>query len=115
MNKYVISAFLFLIHPALVTADYLIVDEFFTLALLYIPPFFALPVIIFCWGLFKYVTSTNNEDQQKRRGKKVMIWCLATLLILIALWVIIGYLQDTMGLEGSVGFTLPPGAPPIPK
>lgn len=69
-----------------------------------IPVLIALALVIFFWGLIKYITKSGSEEGQKE-GRKIMIAGLVVLFIMVSVWGIIRLAQNTLGVGG---------APPIP-
>lgn len=72
-----------------------------------IPIVMGLAVLVFFWGLVKYISSTSDESS-KLDGKNLMIWGMIALFVMVALWGILGWFQDQLGLEGTVVNSAPP-------
>jgi hypothetical protein len=66
-----------------------------------IPLLLALAVLVFFWGLVKYIYSADDEGA-KDSGKTLMIWGMIALFVMVAFWGIIGYVQSSFGISGSV-------------
>ncbi len=75
---------------------------------LLIPLMLAIAVLVFFWGLVKYIASASDEAA-KESGKTLMIWGMIALFVMVAFWGIIGYVQSSIGLSGSVSA----GAAPV--
>lgn len=73
-----------------------------------IPIVMVLAVLVFFWGLVKYIASASDEAA-KEGGKTLMIWGMVALFIMVALWGILGWVQDNLGLTG----TIDPGTAPV--
>ena len=73
-----------------------------------IPAMMALAVLAFFWGLVKYIASASDEAA-KEGGKTLMIWGMIALFIMVALWGILGWVQATLGITG----TLTSGTAPV--
>jgi len=72
---------------------------------------FPLVTIVFIWGLIKYIgfgaiTGEETSAQQKTGGKRLMVFGIVTLFIMISIWGIIFMLSSTFGLTniGIPGF-----------
>lgn len=65
------------------------------------PMFIALAVAVFFWGLIKYIANASDEAA-KEGGKTLMIWGMIAIFIMVALWSILGWVQTTLELTGSV-------------
>lgn len=57
----------------------------------------ALALLVFMWGLVKFIFSQGNETA-KTEGKKVMVWGLIALFVMVSVWGIIGFIQSDLGL-----------------
>jgi uncharacterized membrane protein YidH (DUF202 family) len=66
-----------------------------------IPLLLALAVLVFFWGLVKYIMNASDEAA-KESGKTLMIWGMIALFVMVAFWGIIGYVQSSFGISGSV-------------
>ena len=81
-----------------------------------IPVLLSAAVLVFFWGLVKYIASASDEAA-KESGKTLMIWGMIALFVMVAFWGIIGYVQSSLGLSGSVTTIAPPSlnvVPPTP-
>lgn len=79
-----------------------------------IPVLMSLAVLVFFWGLVKYIASASDEAA-KESGKTLMIWGMIALFVMVAFWGIIGYFQETLGLSGTVTSSAPPSVVvPVP-
>ncbi len=81
----------------------------------FIPVLLALAVLVFFWGLVKFI---NHADDEKavEEGKQLMLWGMIALFVMIALWGILGWIQVELGINvaGSLG-TLPNPPTTIPN
>lgn len=66
-----------------------------------IPLLMTLAVVVFFWGLVKYIASASDEAA-KENGKNLMIWGMIALFVMVAFWGIIGYFQTSLGVTGQV-------------
>ncbi len=66
-----------------------------------IPIMMALAVLVFFWGLVKYIANASDEAA-KESGKTLMIWGMVALFVMVALWGILGWVQAQLGLSGNV-------------
>jgi uncharacterized membrane protein YidH (DUF202 family) len=81
--------------------------DFGALVALLIPIVMGLAVLVFFWGLVKYISSTSDESS-KLDGKNLMIWGMIALFVMVALWGILGWFQDQLELTGTVTSSAPP-------
>ncbi len=69
---------------------------------LLIPIIIALTVLIFFWGLFKYVL--GGGDKEKSDGKGILIAGIIALFVEVSIWGIIHLLATTVGIpQASTG------------
>ena len=60
----------------------------------------ALALLVFLWGLVKFIAKAGNEDAVKE-GKRLMIWGVLALFVMVSVWGIVGLIQNELGLENS--------------
>lgn len=60
-----------------------------------IPIVFSLALLLFFWGVVKYIWS---EGQGKAQGKQIMVWGVVALFVMTSIWGIVRFLQvDILG------------------
>ncbi len=74
--------------------------EFGNLVKLAIPIVVGLALLGFFWGLAKYIFSQGNE-KSTMEGKKVMLYGLVALFVMVSVWGIIGFFQRDLNIEGG--------------
>ncbi len=82
-------------------------DSVGTLVSTLIPVVMGMAVLVFFWGLVKYIANASDEAA-KESGKTLMIWGMIALFVMVALWGILGWFQTNLGLSGSISTTPPP-------
>jgi hypothetical protein len=70
----------------------------------------SLGLLVFLWGVVKYVISPNEDD--KKAARQYMIWGVIGLFVMSTVWGIVGLLKDT--IWGSADIGLPPEIPSVP-
>jgi hypothetical protein len=80
---------------------------------LLIPLLLTAAIVVFFWGLVKYIMAAGDEGA-KESGKTLMIWGMIALFVMVAFWGIIGYFQSSLGLTGTVTTTAAPVINPVP-
>lgn len=73
----------------------------------------AIALLVFFWGLAKFILKIGNEDAVDD-GKRLMIWGLVALFVMVSVWGIIGFFQRELGLPGTAGGILPSRTIPVP-
>ena len=66
-----------------------------------IPFLFAIAIIAFLWGVIQYVLNSDNESEREK-GKKFMLWGIIALTFMVAIWGIVGIVGGTFGLNTSI-------------
>ena len=61
--------------------------------------FVALAIVIFFWGLVKYLWGATSENAQE--GLKLMFWGLIGILVMVSIWGIIGLLRESFDVGGE--------------
>lgn len=62
-------------------------------------------VVVFFWNLIKFLTS--KEADGKAKGKQFMIWSLVAIFIMVALWGIIAFFGDMIGINPTATVQAP--------
>jgi hypothetical protein len=68
-----------------------------------IPIILVLGVVYFVWGVIGFVIS--NDEEAKKRGKDKMIYGIIGLVVIVAMWGLVGIVTRTFGLDS---YTIPP-------
>lgn len=71
-----------------------------------IPFVIALTVLIFLWGVFRFVMSGGDGDKRKE-AQGYMIWGIIALFVMVSVWGLVNILVRS--------FNLDPAAPPAPQ
>lgn len=74
-----------------------------------LPVIIGLALLIFLWGLAKFIFRIGGDEKAVEEGKKLMIWGLIALFIMISFWSIIAFVY------GDIGFSWPFGSPFLPE
>lgn len=68
-----------------------------------LPVLSALAFLVFIWGLVKFIRNAGDEKAVKD-GKKLMVWGLIALFVMVSFLSIISFFYTDIGLgNGSVG------------
>jgi len=73
---------------------------------LLIPISFALAILFFFWGIAKYIWSV---DEDKEKGKKIMIWGTIAIFVITSFWGIIRFVAGEIGINVDSAPLQPPG------
>jgi hypothetical protein len=72
-----------------------------------IPVIVGLAVLIFIWGLVKYVVAKSDDEQKE--AKSIILWGVIALFVMVAVWGLVNVLINTFDLETTI-----PNLPKVP-
>ena len=75
-----------------------------------VPILIGCAVVVFFWGIVKFVAHAGDENAVTE-GKQFMIWGMVGLFVIIALWSIVGYVQESIGVDLGGGDMSAPSLP----
>lgn len=61
-----------------------------------IPIVFAIALLVFFWGLVTYIF---GKEQNKDQAKKTMIWGVVALFVMAAVWGLVEFIGEALGVE----------------
>lgn len=73
-----------------------------------IPFVIALTVLVFLWGILKFVISNDAEGRKEARG--YMIWGVVSLFVMVSVWGLVNILVRSVNLDNTA-----PPAPGLPN
>lgn len=76
-----------------------------------LPFILALALLFFLWGVFQYFIFGADDEDKREKAKHVMIYGLAGLVLMVAVWGIVNLLVSILGV--STGGSVP--VPTIPR
>lgn len=59
---------------------------------------FAVALLVFIWGLFKFVTSTET-DEGRETGKRTILWGIIGMVVMVGVFGIIKLVLGTFGVS----------------
>ena len=83
-----------------------LVDSLGTMVSKAIPIVFGILVIVFFWGLVKFIFSSGNEES-KADGKKIMLWGLIAMFIAASVWGIVTFARRSLGIGDEATIAVP--------
>lgn len=84
-----------------------LVQIFLDLIMLAIPLVASLALLVFLWGLVKFIYRVGGDEKAVTEGKNLMIWGVIALFVMVSIWGIIRLLSGEFGF--TFGFPLLPG------
>lgn len=61
---------------------------------------FSLAVVIFFWGIVKFILNAANSEGH-REGINFMIWGVISIFVMASIWGLVGILQNTFSLDND--------------
>jgi hypothetical protein len=75
---------------------------------LLLPVLFAIPVVVFLWGIIKFIYAAGSGDEEKiKQGKKFIVYGLIGLAIMVALWGFVELIINLFFPGGNYPTTMP--------
>ena len=115
MKKYSIIFFGFLAFPFLAHAQATIgslLSLVGTIITTLVPIAIGLAVVVFLFGVIKYVTAGDSEDKRSE-GRQLMLWGIIGLFVMVSVWGLVMVINSTTGVtQGGTGTI--PNLPPVP-
>ncbi|MCI5108533.1 MAG: pilin [Candidatus Pacebacteria bacterium] len=65
-----------------------------------LPIVVALALLYFFWGLARFILAAGDEDS-KENGKRIMIWGVVALFVMVSVWGIVNFMRDIFGVENN--------------
>jgi hypothetical protein len=85
-----------------------ILDIFTNLASIVTPLVASLALLVFFWGLAKFIFNLSGDSKAVAEGKNLMIWGTIALFVMVSIWGIIRFFSGEFGF-GDIGVPLLPG------
>jgi len=77
-----------------------LIDSFADVIDLSIGVLSAIALLVFIWGIVKYMTSAGSADKAKE-GKSIMIYGVIALFVLFSVWGLVYFIQGELGIPGG--------------
>ncbi len=66
-----------------------------------IPFIIGIGFLVFVWGMFKYFIYGGANDDEKEKGKSLMIWATLGFVLIVIFWGVVNLLASSTGLDGD--------------
>ncbi len=64
-----------------------------------IPVIFTLAFLVFIWGLYKYFIWGAENDEERAKGRRFLLWGLLGMALLLSVWGVLNLLLSTLGFS----------------
>lgn len=78
-----------------------------------IPIMFALAIVYFFWGLVTYIRAAG-DPKAADSGKSIMIYGVIAITVMVSIYGLVNWLQDSVGINSSATVNLPTVTIPTP-
>ena len=75
-----------------------------------LPIVVGIALLVFFWGLVKFIFAQGNEES-KADAKKIMLWGLIALFVMVAVWGLVGFMAIALGVTPTTGPQVIPTVP----
>lgn len=69
---------------------------------LLIPMALGAALLFFLWGMSLFILHADDESE-RAKGRKVMMWGIIGLFVIVSIWGIIGWISFTVGPQNTIG------------
>lgn len=57
--------------------------------------FIVLAIVVFFWGLIRYIFNREGGEKEGAEGAQLMVWGIIAIFVMVSIWGIIGLLRST--------------------
>ena len=72
-----------------------------------IPLLIGIAVLIFLWGVLKYVLSGSDDPEKRKEARGFMIWGIVAIFVMVSIWGLVGLLQNISGVSNEAVISMP--------
>ncbi|MBI2086729.1 MAG: hypothetical protein HYT69_00960 [Candidatus Zambryskibacteria bacterium] len=73
-----------------------------------VPVIAGLALLVFFWGLTRFILNVSGDEKAISEGKNLMVWGLIALFIMVSVWGILRFLSSEFGFDPSIALPLIP-------
>lgn len=85
-----------------------LIEIFLNLINAVLPVLAALALLVFFWGLAKFIFKVGGDEKAVADGKNLIKWGLLALFLLVSFWAIIGFFYEDLGFGRFLGIEFLP-------
>lgn len=90
------------------TNFYELIKIFIDLIWAILPVLGSLAFLVFIWGLAKFIFRVGGDEKAIEEGKKLMVWGLVGLFVMVSFISIISFAYNDIGFSHTFGFPFLP-------
>lgn len=72
-----------------------------------IPLIFVIAIVVFIWGMYLYFIQGGAKDDEREKGKQLLLWSLIGFVLMLSVVGIVNLLARSTGFTGDTLETLP--------
>jgi len=101
MKKITILTGTFLLMPLLTFAQFGEVDTFFGklstfISEVLVPLVFAIALLIFIWGMFKFFILGGHSEDEREKGKQLILWSIIGFVMMVSIWGVVNAISGDL-------------------
>lgn len=66
-----------------------------------IPLIFGIALLVFIWGMFRFFIYGAHKDDEREKGKNLMIYALVGFVLMVSIWGIVNLVAGGLGFTGQ--------------
>lgn len=67
-----------------------------------VPIVFAIALIVFIWGVFRYFIAGKQDPESQEKGKTLMLWGIVGFVLMVSVWGLVNLIVNTLDLNNQV-------------
>lgn len=76
-----------------------------------IPLVFAIALLIFIWGIFKYFILGGGDEEKREEGKQLMLWAIVGFVVMVSVFGIVNLVAGGLGFSDDENIQNIPNVP----
>lgn len=65
----------------------------------------AVALLVFFWGLAKFIFRLGGDEKAVEEGKRIILWGLIALFVMVSVWGIISFMQKELNLPSTTSLS----------
>lgn len=105
-----------LVAPVLAFAQFGQINDFLDDVLTFIngtliPIIFALALLIFIYGMFKFFILGGSDEEDRKKGQQLMLWAIIGFVLMVSIWGIVNLVAGGLGFSQDENIQNIPNVP----